>query len=72
MASAYVLTCANPNGVGVGRVYGDITNGIRRLVIEYRLPGRAAIDGLPHATAAHCHVPNAAIARVSFDICNTP
>ena len=45
------LAGADPDGVGMGGIDRDGADRLRRLLVEDRLEGRAAVLGLPHAAA---------------------
>ena len=48
-ALAVVLTGAGPDDVRVVRIEPQAADRVRRLAVEHRLPGRAAVGGLPDA-----------------------
>jgi hypothetical protein len=68
VATAHVLASADPYDVGVGRIQGDATHRVGRLVVEDRLPGDAGVLRLPHSPRADRDVPHAAVARADGDV----
>ena len=55
----------------IGRVDGDVTDGVAALLIEDRLPRHAGVIGFPYATGTDTHVPNAEVSGMPGDIRDT-
>ena len=65
---AHVFARADPHNVGIGRVDGDVADGIRGVIVEDRGPGGARVRGLPDAAGADSDVPGGGVAGVDRDV----
>ena len=65
---AHVLARPHPHDVRIGRIDGDIADGIGRLVVENGRPGDARVRGLPDATGSNRDVPGGGVLGVDRDV----
>ena len=62
------LAGAGVDHVGVSGLQGEIADGKRRLLLEERGPGGAAIDGFPDAAGRRSHIDGVRVAWHAFDV----
>src|ERR1019366_6872497 len=71
-ALGFVLTSAQPDGIGVVRVDGDAAQRVGAAVIEDGIEGDAAIGGFPEAAGGRRDVPDVAIVGVDGNVGDAP